>query len=228
MHAMFRTLLALILPLALAIPAMAAEPMTLTGRASVIDGDTIEIHGQRIRLHGIDAPESGQLCQDAQGRKWRCGQKSALALDGKIGRKSVSCNVTDTDRYGRYIATCTRKGTDVNGWMVEQGWAVAYRKYSRDYVTQEANAERNVSGIWQGRFTRPDRWRKGERLDTNTVARADTGSCTIKGNISSKGKRIYHLLGTKWYDRTRINQATGERWFCSEAEARAAGWRRAR
>ncbi|PSL16054.1 thermonuclease family protein [Shimia abyssi] len=216
------------LALVLASATQAAEPPTFIGRASVIDGDTINIHGKRIRLHGIDAPESGQFCRDARDRNWHCGQKAALALDAEIGRRTVSCQITDTDRYGRYIGICSTGGVNMNAWMVEQGWAVAYRKYSRDYVAHEAHSKRAGLGIWQGRFTPPDRWRKGERLGSDTVSRADTGACAIKGNISSKGKRIYRLPGTKWYDRTKINEGKGERWFCSEAEARAAGWRRAR
>lgn len=214
----------------LSAPAFATEHPTLNGKASVIDGDTIEIHGERIRLHGIDAPESGQLCRDAKDRKWRCGQKSAWALDKEIGRKPVSCKTTGTDRYGRYIGLCTSGRTDLNGWMVRQGWAVAYRKYSQDYVAVERSAHQARLGLWQGRFTRPDKWRKGERLDQSPVTQgySNSGACTIKGNIGSKGSRIYHVPGTKWYDRTRINETTGERWFCTEAEAIAAGWRRAR
>ncbi|MEQ9694120.1 thermonuclease family protein [Shimia sp. SDUM112013] len=220
----------LALLLILSTPAFAAEAPILTGRASVVDGDTIEIHGNRIRLHGIDAPESGQLCLDARNRKWRCGQKSAQALDKKIGRKTVSCRINGRDRYGRHIANCYTGATNLNAWMVQNGWAIAYLKYAQDYVAQEQTARNRRSGIWQGRFVQPDQWRKGARLSTDAVARADTrqGACVIKGNISSKGKRIYHLPGTEWYSRTRISEHKGERWFCSEAEARAAGWRKAR
>ena len=103
----------------------------LTGVASVIDGDTLEILGQRIRLHGIDAPESRQVCATAEGQRWRCGQQAALSLADRIGRRQVSCTVRDTDRYGRFIAVCHQDGTDLNGWLVREGWAVAYRQYSR-------------------------------------------------------------------------------------------------
>ncbi|MCV2890671.1 thermonuclease family protein [Ruegeria aquimaris] len=212
----------------LAVPLIAGEPGEVDGRASVIDGDTIEIRGIRIRLHGIDAPESGQSCHDAQDRIWRCGQKSALALADQIGRSVASCLVSDTDRYGRLIATCAADGRDLNAWMVAQGWAVAYRKYSHDYVAQERAAREAGLGIWQGRFTRPDLWRKGQRTSPAAPVRSDPAECAIKGNINSKGQRIYHLPGTEWYDRTRINETKGERWFCSEAEARKAGWRPAR
>jgi endonuclease YncB( thermonuclease family) len=140
-----------------------SEP-TITGTASVIDGDTIEIHGQRIRLHGIDAPESSQLCEGPDGSRYRCGQVAAFALANTIGRKPVSCNGQDRDRYDRIIAVCFLSGEDLNGWMVRQGHAVAYRRYSLDYVSAEEAAEHDGLGIWSGRFVLPWLWRRGERL----------------------------------------------------------------
>ena len=110
--------------------------------------------------------------------------------------------------------------------MVSQGWAVAYRKYSRDYLSQESAAKSGRRGVWKGEFVMPSRWHRGERLQT--AARSDSGACQIKGNISRSGKRIYHVPGGQWYERTRIDTSKGERWFCSDAEARAAGWRRAK
>ncbi len=100
----------------------------IAGVASVIDGDTIEIHGQRIRLHGIDAPESGQTCLDAAGRKWRCGQRAALALQDLIGRRTVTCDERDVDRYGRIVGRCLVGELDINEWLVAQGLALAYRQ----------------------------------------------------------------------------------------------------
>ena len=121
---------------------------------------------------------------------------------------------------------CRVAGADLNAWMVEQGWAVAYRKYSRDYVSQEATAKPARRGLWRGEFVQPSRWRRGERLDAAVVS--GVGDCRIKGNISRKGTRIYHVPGGQSYARTRIDTSKGERWFCSEAEARAAGWTRAK
>jgi endonuclease YncB( thermonuclease family) len=91
----------------------------IAGRASVIDGDTIEIGGQRIRLHGIDAPESAQLC-DLNGHAYRCGQQAALALADKFGEKTVRCAEKDVDRYGRTVAVCFVGGEDINRWMTFQ------------------------------------------------------------------------------------------------------------
>lgn len=135
----------------------------IVGVASVIDGDTIDIHGARIRLNGIDAPESGQRCRDAQGRDWRCGQQAAFALSDRIGRQPVSCNPTDTDRYGRVVADCFAGGENLNRWMVGQGWAVAYRQYSTAYVSAEDGARGSGRGIWQGRFEMPWDWRAARR-----------------------------------------------------------------
>jgi endonuclease YncB( thermonuclease family) len=104
------------------------------GIATVLDGDTIEIHGQRIRLHGIDAPESGQSCFDTAGQNWRCGQQAALALQELIGRRSVTCDKRDVDQYGRIVGRCLVGELDINEWLVAQGLALAYRHYSRDYT----------------------------------------------------------------------------------------------
>ena len=109
----------------------------------------------------------------------------------------------------------------MNAWMVEQGWAVAYRKYSRDYVSQEATAKAARRGLWRGEFVQPSRWRRGERLEAAGASRV--GDCRIKGNISRKGTRIYHVPGGASYAKTRIDTAKGERWFCSESEAARRG-----
>ena len=132
---------------------------TIQGTASVIDGDTIEIHGERIRLDAIDAPESSQLCIDAAGKRYRCGQKSAFALADMIGRSTVTCQPKGRDRYKRTIAVCFKSGTNLNAWMVAQGWAVAFRKYGIDYIGEEDQARIARRGIWAGSFEMPWDWR---------------------------------------------------------------------
>lgn len=146
--------------LLIATPAAALDRSPIVGQASVIDGDTIEIHGQRIRLHGIDAPESRQTCSEATGKPYRCGQKAALALSDKIARRLVSCEPRDMDRYKRVVAVCQVAGTDLNAWLVSQGLAVAYRQYSHDYVAQEDTARRAKRGVWAGVFVMPAEWRR--------------------------------------------------------------------
>ncbi len=145
----------------LATPALA----DVAGVASVIDGDTLEIHGQRIRFHGIDAPESRQLCR-LDSKPWQCGKDAANALADKIARRPVTCEDLGRDRYKRIIAKCTVAGEDLEKWMVANGWALAYRRYSLDYVDEEADAQAARRSIWAGEFVLPWEWRRGKRLDT--------------------------------------------------------------
>lgn len=205
-----------------------AEP--IVGRASVIDGDTLEIRGLRIRLKGIDAPESGQLCR-LRGRKYWCGRLAAFALADAVRDRTVACAPMGRDRYRRVIAVCRAGGVDLNAWMVSEGWALAYRRYSEDYVAAEATAEQARRGMWRGPFVAPWDWRRGKRLASLKRASASPprrapARCRIKGNIARNGERIYHVPGGEYYARTRITPSKGERYFCSEAEAMAAGWRR--
>ncbi|SEP37514.1 Endonuclease YncB, thermonuclease family [Methylobacterium sp. UNC300MFChir4.1] len=218
-------------------PVLAAEP--IVGHASVTDGDTVVIRSTRVRLHGIDAPESAQLCQDAAGKSYRCGQGAALALARQIGEAIISCEPRDTDRYGRTVAICRKGDEDLNAWMASQGYATAYQRYSRDYVGVETTARALKRGLWAGTFDPPSDWRRAkraggvetrpemEKLPAAAPAPVQT-ACAIKGKISRKGDKIYHLPGTRDYDRTVITTGSGERMFCSEDEAKAAGWRGAR
>ncbi len=154
------SLLWFILLALISLPAWAGEP--IAGTATVIDGDTVDIHGTRIRLHGIGAPESRQECDRPDGTSWRCGQQAALALSDRIGRSTVRCEPHGRDRYGRVIAVCFKGTDDLNRWMVAAGWAVAYRKYSLDYVDVEKRAHAARLGIWSERFQMPWDWRLRE------------------------------------------------------------------
>jgi len=201
-----------------------AHAHTILGTASVVDGDTLKVHGERIRLHGIDAPESAQVCMRPNGKQWRCGQQAALALSERIGRSPVSCDGRGQDSYGRTIAVCSVNGVELNKWLVAEGWAVAYKRYSLDYVDAETTARARGVGIWSGSFDMP--WDYRKQRWAGASSQAPDPNCPIKGNINRDGERIYH---TPWdsrsYDRTKINPEKGERWFCDEAEATAAGWR---
>lgn len=147
--------------------AQAADTVTLRGRASVIDGDTIEIHGRRIRLFGIDAVESGQRCE-RNGKPWLCGRDSAFALADKISQRPIECAGDEFDRYKRLIARCFLNGEDLNGWMVENGWAVAFRRYSEQYIGQETRARNKQLGLWSGAFDMPWDWR-GRKQNGRTI-----------------------------------------------------------
>lgn len=133
----------------------------LVGRASVIDGDTIELHGQRIRLHGMDAPEARQRCSHPDGSEWRCGREAAFALDELLRGRVLTCVRRDQDRYQRVVAVCRIGSIDIGEWMVLNGWATAYRRYSTDYVAAEEKARAEGRGIWSGSFENPEAWRWG-------------------------------------------------------------------
>lgn len=138
----------------------------LVGRASVIDGDTIEIQAARVRLVGIDAAEASQWCFDASGIEYRCGREAAFRLDDMLMGRVVRCVEKDRDRYQRIVAECffnhpTEGEININATMVIRGDAVAYRKYSKAYIAQEDKARALKRGLWQGKFQMPWDWRKG-------------------------------------------------------------------
>jgi endonuclease YncB( thermonuclease family) len=130
------------------------------GVTTVIDGDTIDIHGQRFRLFGIDAPESKQLCNDVAGKSYRCGQVAANILSNLIGRQTVTCEKKDVDRYKRIVAKCSVNGQDVGAYLVGKGLALAYVHYSTAYVPAETSARSAGMGLWAGTFEMPWDWRK--------------------------------------------------------------------
>jgi len=143
----------------------AASPTTsdattgLTGPARVIDGDTLEINGERVRLHGVDAFERNQTC-GAGASTWYCGLAGTDALTRRLDGRTVSCEPLDTDRYGRTVARCRTGGEDIGAWMVERGMALAYREYSLDYVEAEDRARAARLGVWRNTaFTAPQDWR---------------------------------------------------------------------
>jgi endonuclease YncB( thermonuclease family) len=132
---------------------------SITGKPRVIDGDTLQMAGERIRLHGIDAPESKQKCT-ADGKEWACGQEATFALARFIETHWVTCKGNKRDRYGRLIAVCFVGSYNLNAIMVREGWAMAYRQYSNDYVPEEDDARIHRRGLWRGKFMAPWEWRK--------------------------------------------------------------------
>lgn len=230
-------------------PCSPAGAETLTGPARAVDGDTLVVGGVRVRLYGVDAPESAQTCNDAGGKAYPCGAVAAEALKARVTEGPVRCEVRNRDQYGRAVASCSLAGgIDAGEYMVGKGLAVAYRQYSKDYIVMEDRAHAARQGIWAGSFEVPADYRKRTKAQEVTgpaltaASRMSSGAstvnsgpgyqplqpgCGIKGNVSAKGERIYHVPGGTYYDSTRIDVADGERWFCSETEAQAAGWRKA-
>jgi endonuclease YncB( thermonuclease family) len=136
----------------------------LAGRASIIDGDTLEIQGVRIRLWRIDAPETDQLCSKQGGEHYGCGQKAANDLDAFIGRRPVECVEVDRDRYKRAVAVCTVAGIDLAEWLVKNGQAVDWPQYSKGaYAAAQSEAKRATLGMWGGSLNAPWRYRACRR-----------------------------------------------------------------
>jgi hypothetical protein len=124
------------------------------------------------------------------------------------------------------VAVCYLDGEDLNGWLVRQGWALHYRLNSEGpYATDEAAARTAKRGIWAGKFVKPWEWRQSQATTKKRTTESESASkaCRIKGNITSRGERIYHVPGGQFYSQTRIAPSKGERWFCTEVDAQAAG-----
>lgn len=135
------------------------RPGQLAGVARVIDGDTLDVGGARVRLHGVDAFERDQMCDGPRG-PWACGAAATRALKDRAEGRRVVCVVRDTDRYGRKVSRCEQDGADVAEALVAEGLALAYRRYSRDYIDEELAAEAAGAGAWNGSFDRPEQWRR--------------------------------------------------------------------
>jgi endonuclease YncB( thermonuclease family) len=128
----------------------------LIGQASIIDGDTLEIHGTRIRLWGIDAPESNQLCRGDDSNQYRCGAKAANELDAFIARRPVDCSPVGLDQYRRTVAVCSIDGVDLGEWLVGKGLALDWPKYSKGkYDKAQREAEHAGRGMWAGSYVEP-------------------------------------------------------------------------
>ena len=204
------------------------------GFADVRDGDTLMVGSTKVRLFGIDAPELNQSCARGSGH-WNCGTAAAEQLTKLVGGKRVFCASMGVDQYQRVLGRCVAGTSDVNQAMVSLGYAVAYRRYSTDYVSAEESAKARKLGLWAGSFQMPEQYRhattiphKGRSARSSATKSSETwagrarGNCNIKGNRNRKGEWIYHLPGMPYYEQTRPEDI-----FCTEAEAQAAGYRRA-
>lgn len=196
----------------------------LAGRPKLIDGDSFEIGTVGVRLFGVDAPEGRQSCT-RRGRDWNCGDAAAAELRRLVGSRDVACQRRDEDTYGRIVAVCRVGTTDLGAAMVRAGFALAYRRYSDDYVDEEREARAARRGVWAGEFTPPEEYRRDDRPAQPAEPPQRRDGCDIKGNINARGDKIYHTPDSSTYEETVIDESRGERWFCTEAEARAASWR---
>lgn len=165
------------------------------GLIQVVDGDTWDVGGERVRLFGIDAPETDQTCERSSGEFWNCGAWVTEQVQLRYGRKSATCETVDRDRYDRIVARCDVEGADVGQDLVLDGLAFAYRRYSMTYDLEEKSAVVNARGIHTSRVENPAVFRQAKR----SASQPSRGPCRIKGNISSNGAHIYHMPGQELY-----------------------------
>jgi endonuclease YncB( thermonuclease family) len=236
-------LMKLLFALAILLLPSLASAADITGVAKVREGDQITIGTTRIRLGGIDAPSLDQLCLNAKGDRWTCGVAARDDLVRHVGDKNWTCHVRNTDRRGRSVARCEVDGEDIQKWLVRNGWALAFARFSHDYDADEKAARDARAGIWAGAFIAPWDWRVRNKktvimgavkppedaravlLASASGDAAPNAECTIKGNVNSSGECIYHTPKSRWYAQIKMQVNKGTRWFCSVDEAEAAGCR---
>nr|PZN78291.1 MAG: hypothetical protein DIU57_15940 [Pseudomonadota bacterium] len=202
---------------------------TVTGRAEAVTGDILRINGTEIRLAGIEAPDPEQRCLIPGNHRWRCGIAARTVLGQSVRGQTVTCRISGSDDTGRELGTCLVGDQDVAQRLVRAGLAFAQTGLFAKYDADEEKAREEKVGVWRGKVERPSEYRA--RIEREMAAaweaakRRAPGGCPIKGRIVS-GRKYYVLPGTADYHRVRIRTRRGERWFCSEEEAVAAGWKR--
>ena len=196
------TLTTLTLLIALVTAAPAAD--VISGVPYIVDGDTLSIGNLKIRLEGIDAPETDQICLDQNAATWTCGVVVRDRLAERVGKHSIDCTPRGTDRYGRTLAVCSLAGEDLNAWMVRRGLALAFIRYSRAYTAEEEQARDAKRGLWSGAFIAPWDWlhrncktvilgavtvpmtAQAQLCGSACAIGAPSPNCTIKGNVNRK------------------------------------------
>ena len=194
-----------------------------------MSGDTIRVAGRLVHLSGIEAPELGQRCSRPGNRNWRCGDDARRALARAVGSGPVRCSLSGgTDDAGRSVGTCTVNDKDIAEELVRDGNVFAVAGLFSAYATQEKDAQAEKRGLWRGAAERPSEYRarlaETRQKAWDEAKRTAPGGCPIKGQVVS-GRKYYVLPGADDYARIRIRERRGERWFCSEQEASAAGWK---
>lgn len=223
------------------VPTLAAAT-EVTGVARILDGDTVQVANTKIRLTGIDAPETDQVCLNQQSEVWACGVAARDELIKHAQNVPWTCRGTAHDRFHRLLAKCEANGEDVQKWMVQSGWALSFIRYSHVYDNDEAAARSAKAGLWAGAFIAPWDWRNRNKktvilgavsvsidaqnklLSSVSAAGAPSPGCDIKGNVNRHGACIFHQPGGRWYAKINM-ELNGKRWFCSVQEAEAAGCR---
>jgi endonuclease YncB( thermonuclease family) len=202
------------------LPGLGGE--TLEGRATALTGDTLRLRGRTVRLSGIDAPELDQQCgAQSRGRSWRCGAAAQTSLQALVRGQTVRCVAGGSDASGHSLASCYLGDKDLAAELVRRGHAFAETGAFSTYARLESTARSAKLGLWRSDVERPSDYR-ARRWET--ASRSAPEGCPIKGQVTAEG-RVYILPWSTDYARVRVREQRGERWFCSEDEARAAGWR---
>jgi endonuclease YncB( thermonuclease family) len=229
-----------------------AASQSWAAEATITDGDTLILKGAPYRLDGIDAPETDQICLDDKGAVWTCGIEARDQLRKFVGGRDVRCDGTmyDTVYRNRRVATCVIEGEpmSLNQWLVREGWALNFEPYAKGRFKADEDAARSKNlGLWKGCFSRPQAARRGDKNTAPLLGAACVAGkiseirdrlfpehpamlpgCSIKGKLAARARvtghvGIYHVEGCRSYGRTK----GPDRWFCSEDEAQAEGFRKA-
>ncbi|MFO1110607.1 MAG: thermonuclease family protein [Bradyrhizobium sp.] len=224
----------------------AVSAADVAGVPKIREADQVQIGTTRIRLGGVDAPSTDQLCLNTKGERWSCGVAARDELIKRFGGKNWTCQTRAIDRRGRTVARCQAEGEDIQKWLVTNGWALALARVTKDYEADEKAARDAKAGMWQGAFIAPWDWRIRNKktavlgavtppenanatlLASASGAAAPSPDCTIKGNVNRAGECIYHQPTSRWYAKIEMKISKGTRWFCSVEEAEAAGCRETR
>lgn len=198
-----------------------SEDGVVSGRATALSGDMLRVGGRLIRLAGIEAPVAGQICERSGGRTFDCASAAASALRKLAGRHRIVCELSGHSENGADLANCRASDTDVARELVRAGAVFAAAGRGADYASEEELAQTEKLGIWQKTPERPDAWRA--KIWEEAKRSAPEG-CPIKGIVRGGG-RLYAMPWTSGYDGRKVREVKGERWFCSEDEAQAAGFR---
>ena len=201
--------------------ALLARTSTVEGRATALSGDRLRLSGTIVVLAGIEAPEPDQRCARPSVQQWRCGAAAREALARIVRGRRVVCNVTPGKGGAEATGTCTVNGADIAAELVSGGHVFAKSGLLARYGSEEASARSAKAGLWAGEADRPSDYRAKRWAEAKL---ASPEGCPIKGRITS-GNRVYVLPWSQSYDSIRVRSSRGERWFCSEADAQAAGFR---
>ena len=208
---------------------------SIAGSATAYDGDSLILNGNTlVHLDGINAPEIGQRCFDRRNERYECGDRAKRTLNGLVAGQQVDCLVRAEDLLKRVVVTCDVAGIDAGAFMISRGFAMARGQKGADYAPLEQQARQQRRGLWQGQFIDPHAWRNGGfAVQEGYQGRIEyggswggAGRCLIKGNIDASGRRSYYMPWETWYYKTQVTPVREERWFCSEDEARRAGFRK--